>query len=369
MERNIFRFNFIVFVALILISSVYFFSCDPNNPNNENVIEITADIIAPTTWSGDKVYVIKKFDFVVESELRIEAGAIIKFSPNHKTITINNEGGKILAIGTSTKPIIFTSYRDDTNGGDTNNDGGNTIPSVGDWAYIDVNGTTGSEFIYCKFLYGGYGIEPTPTLDLSTGGSSARIENCTFANNGGGKKGSFYIGALHADNASNTTIIKNNLFYGNILPLTINAEIDIDNSNSFSYQGTANTYNGIFVSKNIQKNTSWAETEVAFVITSENMQIGIGKKLTLSDDVVLKFVSNSTLTLLSGESSLENYSGQGVYYTSLKDDELKGDTNGDGGASSPAVADWVGIYLDNWKSTGYAQWENIRYNNPNASVK
>ncbi|HOK38765.1 MAG TPA: hypothetical protein P5538_08075 [Bacteroidales bacterium] len=356
-------------LGLTIVSGLTFSSCDPNKPNNEGVIEVTSDITEPTTWSGDKIYVIKKFDFIVEAELTIEPGAIIKLHPNYKTITIA-QGGKILARGTASSPIVFTSFKDDTSGGDTNGDGGITTPAVGDWQSIDINGTSGSEFIYCKFLYGGFGLNPSPTLDLSTGGSSAKIENCTFANNGGGKNGSFYVGVLHADNAANSTIIRNNTFYNNVLPLTINAEIDIDNSNTFSYQSFTNTYNSIFVFGNIDKNTSWGETEVAFVITSENMQVGVGKTLTLANSVVLKFLENGQLTLLSGESSLINYNGSGVFYTSFKDDDLKGDSNGDGTSSVPATADWTGIYLDNWdKTVGWAQWENIRYNNPNATVK
>lgn len=357
-------------LGLTIVLGLIFTSCDPNKPSNENIIEITSDITEPTTWLGNKIYVIKKYDLIVESELTIEAGAIIKFHPNYKSITIV-QGGKILARGTATSPIVFTSFKDDTNGGDTNEDGGTTTPAVGDWQSIDINGTSGSEFIYCKFLYGGFGVNSSPTLDLSTGGSSAKIENCTFAHNGGGKNGGFYIGALHADYAANSTIIRNNTFYNNVLPLTINAEIDIDNSNTFSYQTYSNTYNAIFVfGNNLNKNTSWGETEVAFVITSENMQVSVGKTLTLANNVVLKFLENGQLTLLSGESSLINHNGSGVFYTSFKDDELKGDSNGDGTASSPATADWTGIYLDNWnKSEGWAQWENIKYNNPNATVK
>ncbi len=64
-----------------------------------------------------------------------------------------------------------------------------------------------------------------------------------------------------------------------------------------------------------------------------------------------------------GTASLPNYNGSGVYFTSYKDDTLKGDTNGDGAASSPANSDWVGIY-DNTNtipSPYYYPWSNIRY--------
>ena len=42
----------------------------------------------------------------------------------------------------------------------------------------------------------------------------------------------------------------------------------------------------------------------------------------------------------------------------------------DGNATIPSVADWTGIFLDNWKSTkGFANWDNILYNDPQATAK
>ena len=154
-----------------------------------------------------------------------------------------------------------------------------------------------------------------------------------------------------------------------MLPLTLAAEINTDNSNTFSYSGNTNTYNGIFISGDIGKNTSWEETDVPYVITSDNMNVNSGYVLTLGNNVILKFIEDASLTLVSGESSLSNYNGSGIFYTSLKDDELLGDTNGDESLTSPASSDWTGIFLDQWKTVGYADWPNILYNNPNPGVK
>jgi hypothetical protein len=364
--------SFLLILIGIISLGLLFNSCDPTGPDpSDEVVEVNDNITTPTVWSGDKTYVINKSDFYVESDLTIEPGAIIKFSSSTKGLNILNEStakGKIIAIGSATKPIIFTSYKDDNYGGDTNGDAEASMPAKGDWQNIDLNGTTESEFVYCKFLYGGAGIYASPTLNLSSD-AAARIENCTFAHNGGGQNGNFFVGALNAEGADNTTVIKNNTFFNNTIPLTINAEIDIDNSNSFSSGASSNTHNAIFVSKDIQKNTTWAETEVAFVITSENMNVTVGNTLSLGNDVVLKFMNNGILNLSQGESSLANFDGAGVYYTSYKDDELKGDSNADGNNTAAASADWTGVFIDTWKSAGYAQWSNIRFNDPNPPVK
>ncbi|MDD3741224.1 MAG: hypothetical protein PHH30_08280 [Bacteroidales bacterium] len=362
--------NYIVLIIIGVIAiGLLFTSCDPSGPDpSETVVEITSDITSPTTWTADKVYIIKKVDFYVENVLTIEAGAVVKFPQNYQFLTLSGSG-KILAQGTSEKPIVFTSYFDDSNGGDSNEDGGTTIPAAGDWGNIDLNGTNGSEFHYCKFFYGGFGTELS-TLNLSAG-SLATINHCTFAYNRGGISNNFYVGALNADGANTETTISNNTFYNNILPLSIKAEINIDNSNIFTRAENTTQYNGIFVSGAIYNSTSWLEDEVAFVLTSSTTQISIGKNLTLGENVVIKFVQDAELTVLSGEPFLINHDGTGVYFTSFKDDDHKGDTNGDGLASSPNIADWKGVFLDEYseKFVGYAEWDNILYNDPNAVVK
>ncbi len=362
------NYLFITLIIGIISLAMFFTSCDPVDPPiTENIVEVSSDITEPTTWTSDNIYVIKMSDFGIFSTLTIEAGTIIKFPPAYKNISLL-EGGKILANGTNTNPIIFTSYKDDNYGGDTNQDGGSTIPAVGDWENIDLNGESGSQFICCNFLYGGNGTNPAPTLNLSSG-AEATIDKCTFAYNGGGIDGNFYVGVINAKQASNNTVITNCTFYNNVLPLTLAAEINTDNSNTFSYSGNTNTYNGIFISGDIGKNTSWEETDVPYVITSDNMNVNSGYVLTLGNNVILKFIEDASLTLVSGESSLSNYNGSGIFYTSLKDDELLGDTNGDESLTSPASSDWTGIFLDQWKTVGYADWPNILYNNPNPGVK
>jgi len=367
------------FKLLFLLTGFFTFvfmgtSCDPDtntgNPTEREIIEITDDITSATTWSGKNLYVINKYDFTVESTLTIEEGAIIKFNTSALNISVLGNG-KIIANGTSSNPIIFTSYYDDANGGKVSTDQSATTPKAGDWNTIELRAVQGSEFSYCKFLYGGKNNlgRSAPTLSL-TSDAYATINNCTFAYNGGVMDNSTYVGALHAAGAGSNSIIRNNIFYDNVLPLTINCNINLDNSNSFTKNGT-NVMNGIFVSGvNINNNIEWKEDEVAFVLTSTTTNIPSGKTLTLGDNVVLKFIKNGVLNLGAGANSLRNYNGEGVWFTSIKDDNLKGDTNGDGSSSSPATADWTGIFLDeSAKNIGYADWTNIKYNDPNAIVK
>jgi len=61
---------------------------------------------------------------------------------------------KILAQGNINQPIIFTSLKDDTYGGDTNNDEVGTQPYEGDWTSIQLR-RSGSTFNHSVIRYGG----------------------------------------------------------------------------------------------------------------------------------------------------------------------------------------------------------------------
>ena len=66
--------------------------------------------------------------------------------------------GTLLAQGTQANPIIFTSERDDTVGGDTNNNADANAPYRGSWGRIDFAATgSGNIMDYVEVRYGGSG--------------------------------------------------------------------------------------------------------------------------------------------------------------------------------------------------------------------
>lgn len=354
--------NILIVLAGLLVVSL-FFSCEPEKVLTDALAtqDVTENINASTVWKSDKVYVIKT-DLYVYSNLTIEAGTIVKFPTKNGGITIS-PSGKIIAEGSSSSPIVFTSYKDDKNGGDS--DGVTANPAKGDWGTIKImDGSNGSIFSYCEFNYGGSdnGIKYMPTLDL--GISNTKVNNCSFYNNGGGyneKNGSF-AGALDAKDAKDAEI-KNNSFNNNNLPLSINCEMNIDNTNKFSNS----TMNAIFVDGIfIQENTKWQENEVAFVIVADNLTIGSGSTLTLAQGVVLKFLDNGRMSLLDGSSALIQHDAKDVFFTYFSDDDHGGDSDGNGLQTLTKEYYWDGIFTGGYKATNnYADWTNILYANPN----
>ena len=86
--------------------------------------------------------------------LTLEAGAILKFSQGAGL----DVAGTIVSQGTAGNPVVFTSYRDDDYGGDTNGDG-TTSGSPGDWTGVVLESGTYT-FSGCLLRYGGANPHP-----------------------------------------------------------------------------------------------------------------------------------------------------------------------------------------------------------------
>jgi RHS repeat-associated protein len=95
-----------------------------------------------TVWGPEgSPYVVTR-DMAINdgATLTILPGTIVKFGDGtaNQGAGFSNLNGRLLALGTADKPIVFTSLRDDTVAGDTNGDGAASSPSMGDWHGIEL---------------------------------------------------------------------------------------------------------------------------------------------------------------------------------------------------------------------------------------
>jgi len=103
------------------------------------------------------------------------------------------------------------------------------------------------------------------------------------------------------------------------------------------------------VGGSISSNTTWALADSPFEVTS-NVTVATGSTLTIEPGVVVKFDAGTNLTILDGATLTANgTTAAPISFTSIKDDSVGGDLNGDGTATTPAAGDWDGIYIAGYK--------------------
>ncbi len=88
------------------------FAVTVNEITTHEIVDVNADINANTTWTSDKIWRINNIVKVTNGNtLTIEAGTIIFGAFDTKGTLLIERGGKIIADGTASAPIVFTSEK------------------------------------------------------------------------------------------------------------------------------------------------------------------------------------------------------------------------------------------------------------------
>ena len=117
----------------------------------------------------------------------------------------------------------------------------------------------------------------------------------------------------------------------------------------------------------IGSDTVWSQTSVPYVVGCGRVTVASGATLTIGPGVIVKFVNNvgysdncPALLNVAGNLVANGTAAQKIYFTSLKDDTVGGDTNGDGANTTPAQGNWGGISFSSG-ATGSISNAVIRY--------
>ena len=187
-------------------------------------ISLTADSIP---------YVLGATSVSSGATLSIDSGAIIKFATSTTRLTVN---GVLDVNGTTQSPVYFTSLKDDSAGGDTNNDGGSS-GSAYDWKDIYINNNGIANIDHAITRYGSSNGGTNNGANIYNYNGTLDLINSTVSNG--------YYGVWQGSSTANSTIsssvISNNNKYGLYAQ---NGSANFSVSNSSIDKG--NKYYGLF---------------------------------------------------------------------------------------------------------------------------
>lgn len=239
-----------------------------------SAVVIENDITQSVTWTADKVYTINS-DVTINnsSVLTIQPGTVIKFGANGSLSIGYGSNATILAIGTATNPITFTSSA--------------LLPTAGAWEGLTFYDKTLSNSVlsYCNILFAGknsvYGAVNLLNCDIT-------MNNCNISNSG-----SYGIYTTYGDNKGGFVAFENN---------TINTTAKygiVMNAQKISTIGNGNTFTsvkGISITGDYNSSTpqTWKNLNVPYFISTE---VDIDGSLTVAPGTIFKFDSNGWIEI------------------------------------------------------------------------
>jgi parallel beta-helix repeat protein len=310
-------------------------------------ILISGTLPENTTWTTGNTYVVSGLTIPAGVTLTIPEGTVVKFSDIRTVLEVN---GNLIVNGTQTNPSYFTSINDSTVGESL----GTGIPLHDDWGNITINEGGTAEFNHSVIRYGGYTgwLTSTTPSSFRNHGGNLTITNSIISHS--------WSGVIHE---SGTTILTGNTFSENNAGisssgtgnLTFNhntfssntgnvASFDLSSGLAFTHSDntvSGGTQAGIILGGTTASDYFFEKDAVPYII--DHLTIPEGRIVTANKGSVFKFLGITSDFFISGKLNIEGTASEPVYFTSIKDDSILGDTNGE--ASEPTINEWEGIFV------------------------
>ena len=393
-------------VTLLFLGKSHPVRADDLQPNPRWDVEVVStDITTNTTWTAGRVYyIVDDIEVTTGTTLTIQGGTIVKFwvplDPTKDPLTGLTVNGNLRFENTGPEDenrVIFTSGRDDTLGGDSNDDQQQTLPAPGDWDFVRFTNwaDTDPAYEYLTIRYSNWGLNyhntgttsPNPefrnnvfventcglTLSLTANGSVyGDIHNNIFTQNRFGfctkRTGGLgmLLPTLTSNKFNNNSILPIYLF-GTSYPTYVDNTFSgyIDPADKLGV-GLGGEFNG--------SGTLTIADEMPFVFITPMEIKGSAVTVTIPAGAVFKGMTKMELAKptdplpglkVTGGINFESTEADPIIFTSYRDDSVGGDTNGDGIDTEPYPGDWAGVHFVDSLAPGSPnytfEWLDFRY--------
>src|SRR3989344_6125923 len=250
------------------------------------------------------------------TSLTIDPGVIIKIVPICSIVI----EGNLDAIGSADAPIIFTSIKNDSVGGDSNLDATSTAPALGDWLGLNISGPALLEHVDISYAING----------ISVNGGDLSVRSSNIHDNS--DRGITVFGA-------NSVRVTNSSFTNNRYPMDISTDIPFTHSGN---SASGNQANAFAVGGHSLGDVHLTKDGIPYF--TNGLLIASGTSLIVDSGVIIKMSAIASI-LMQGNLVLNGTKEEPVFITSVKDDSVSGDTNNNGAATLPAAGDWGKIVV------------------------
>ncbi|MCK5941282.1 MAG: hypothetical protein KAI24_04860 [Planctomycetes bacterium] len=281
--------------------------------------------------------------------LTLPAGTILKMENTRLT----SVGGRIVAQGGLGGAVVVTSIHDDTYGGDTQKDGGATAPAAGDWQLLDLQPGDSSSLTGLVVRYAG-----NPAISAS--GSSGTLLGCLIEQGVGdgvrfgnlASPPTTMIGCAIRDNG------------GRAVRDMEWPEVAAAYGNTTSNNAGGDAFHVLSGFVTVPSRIAPENYPGDAVVVQNRVTVQNGGELTFEAGVVVKWASFNSQTGFNvnagGRLFANGTARRPVVVTTILDDAFGGDTNGDGGATTPSPGDWGYVRLGGGTGIDQVRLEHVR---------